>query len=333
MDKVIKNLAKIGGVSDIHISSNKPVAVRINGKIVRKDELITTGPQVDEILKLILNQKLFETLEQHRNVDFSLSIEDFRIRGNAFHSVDGTNIVLRILPKTLLTFDQINFPPVLQNLLERKNGLILITGETGAGKTTSLAAMIDYYNKNENKKIITIEDPIEYLHTENKCIISQREIGSHANSFAEALRAALRGDPDIILVGELRDLETIQLALTAAETGHLVLATLHTSGAPNTINRIIDVFPGEQQRQIRSQLALSLKAVITQKLLLNKNGDGRVAAFEIMVNNAAIQNLIREDKVFQIPTVMQTGSSDGMVLMDKYIEMLKADGLIDYDAS
>ena len=333
MNEIIKDLAKIRGVSDIHISSNKPVAVRINGKIVRKDELITTGPQVDEILKLILNQKLVETLEQHRNVDFSLSIEDFRIRGNAFHSVDGTNIVLRILPKTLLTFDQINFPPVLQNLLERKNGLILITGETGAGKTTSLAAMIDYYNKNENKKIITIEDPIEYLHIENKCIISQREIGSHANSFAEALRAALRGDPDIILVGELRDLETIQLALTAAETGHLVLATLHTSGAPNTINRIIDVFPGEQQRQIRSQLALSLKAVITQKLLLNKNGDGRVAAFEIMVNNAAIQNLIREDKVFQIPTVMQTGSSDGMVLMDKYIEMLKADGLIDYDAS
>ena len=333
MEKVIKEIAKFVGISDIHLSTGKPIAIRVNGSIKTHDSNLVKGNDLKKFLTSYISKELAEKLEFDKSIDFSMTLDSLRLRGNAYYSQDGLNIVLRILSKTIYTFEEINFPPIVNDLLENQNGLILVTGQTGSGKSTSLAAMIDYFNKHHRKKIITIEDPIEYLHSENNSIISQREIGLHANTFSSALRAALREDPDIILVGELRDLETIQLALTAAETGHLVLATLHTSGAPNTINRIIDVFPGDQQPQIRAQLALSLKAAITQKLILGKDGNSRIPAFEIMVSNIAVQNLIREDKVFQIPTIMQSSASEGMILMDKSIEQLKVDGLIDYNVN
>ena len=333
MEKIILNLAEKEGISDIHISSGKPIAVRINGVIETQKDLIVKKEDISKFIKSNIKKESEKILENEKSIDFSLSLKNFRLRGNAFYSQDGLNVVLRILSENILSFEEINFPPVVEQVIESQNGLILVTGQTGSGKSTSLASIIDYFNQNHQKKIITIEDPIEFIHNEKNSIISQREIGTHALSFSSALRAALREDPDIILVGELRDLETIQLALTAAETGHLVLATLHTSGAPNTINRIIDVFPGDQQSQVRSQLATSLKIAVTQRLIKRLDGSGRVPAFEVMVNNAAVQNLIREEKIFQIPTIMQTGVSEGMVLMDKSIEHLKADGIIDYDIS
>ena len=333
MEKIILNLAEKEGISDIHISSGKPIAVRINGVIETQKDLIVKNEDISKFIKSNIKKESEKILENEKSIDFSLSLKNFRLRGNAFYSQDGLNVVLRILSENILSFEEINFPPVVEQVMESQNGLILVTGQTGSGKSTSLASIIDYFNQNHQKKIITIEDPIEFIHNEKNSIISQREIGTHALSFSSALRAALREDPDIILVGELRDLETIQLALTAAETGHLVLATLHTSGAPNTINRIIDVFPGDQQSQVRSQLATSLKIAVTQRLIKRLDGSGRVPAFEVMVNNAAVQNLIREEKIFQIPTIMQTGVSEGMVLMDKSIEHLKADGIIDYDIS
>ena len=331
MDKIILKLAEISGISDIHLSANKAISIRVNGLIDKKDEKITKNDEIEKFIQKTISKELIDKLKIEKSIDFSLSLEKYRFRGNAYYSHDGMNLVLRILGRNIMRFDELNFPPVISNLIENENGLILVTGQTGSGKSTSLAAIIDYLNENFYKKIITLEDPIEFLHDEKNSIVSQREIGVHAKTYSSALKATLREDPDVILVGELRDLETIQLALTAAETGHLVLATLHTSGAPNTINRIIDVFPGDQQSQIRAQLALSLKGVITQKLLLRENGNGRVPAFEIMISNPAIQNLIREDKIFQIPTIMQTGSSEGMILMDKYIENLKVDGIISYD--
>ena len=333
MDKTILKFAEIKGLSDIHISANKPISIRVNGSIEKKDEKIIKNEEIEKFVQKLLNKELKEKLKIDKSIDFSFSFEKYRFRGNAYYSHDGMNLVVRILGRNIMKFDEVKFPPVISSLIENENGLILVTGQTGSGKSTSLAAIIDYLNENFYKKIITLEDPIEYLHEEKNSIISQREIGVHAQAYSSALKATLREDPDVILVGELRDLETIQLALTAAETGHLVLATLHTSGAPNTINRIIDVFPGDQQSQIRAQLALSLKGVITQKLLLSENENGRVPAFEIMISNPAIQNLIREDKIFQIPTIMQTSSSEGMILMDKYIENLKADGIINYDIS
>jgi twitching motility protein PilT len=227
--------------------------------------------------------------------------------------------------------ENLNLPPVLGDVVNVHNGLVLITGPTGSGKSTSLAAMIDRINNTRQANIITVEDPIEYIHTPKQSIISQREIGDNANSFASALRVALREDPDVILVGELRDLETISLALTAAETGHLVFGTLHTSGAPNTINRIIDVFPAEQQGQVRAQISTSLRLVMTQRLLKKADGSGRIGAFEVMIANTAVQNLIREGKIFQIPTVMQTGMSDGMVQLEKSIQSLVDSGVVNID--
>ena len=331
MDQTISQFVNNEGLSDIHIQSGSPISLRINGIIEKQNTQLVTVENILGFLKKNLSKDQFEEFNSKKNLDFALELNKNRFRANAYLGYNGCNIVLRKIETKIPDINDLNLPPVVNQQINSDNGLILITGPTGSGKSTSLASIINYVNINKQKNIITIEDPIEFIHKADQSIISQREIGIHATSFANALRASLREDPDVILVGELRDLETTSLALTAAETGHLVLGTLHTSGAPNTIHRIIDIFPSEQQDQIRSQLASSLKLVMTQKLIRKIDGSGRVGAFEVMVCNAAIKNLIRENKIHQVPTVMQTGLKDGMITMDKSIENLINDGLINFD--
>ena len=251
-----------------------------------------------------------------------------RFRANGYRTMHGWAMVLRTIVTEVPNIDQLGLPPAVHKILTEKSGLVLVTGQTGSGKSTSLAAMINKINRERAENIITIEDPVEFVHTPIKSIISQREVGRDTKSFASALKGALRQDPDIILLGELRDYETVSMALTAAETGHLVFGTLHTSGAPETINRIIDVFPAEEQAQARSQLSQPLQLVMTQQLLKRKGG-GRIGAFEVMVCVPAVRNLIRENKIVQINTSMQTGAQFGMITMDKYIEELHKQNLID----
>ena len=331
MNELILKLAQKDGISDILIQSGLPIALRINGSIEKLDSQIAKKDLINKLIKERLNTAQYKIFNEEGSFDCGFTLKNKRFRANFFKSLNGSNIALRVIDETVREFNDINFPPVIEETLLNRSGLILVTGPTGSGKTTSIAAMLDLINQNQQKNIITIEDPIEYIHHPKQSAISQREVGEHTISFASALRAALREDPDVILVGELRDLETVSLALTAAETGHLVMATLHTSGAANTINRIIDVFPAEQQNQIRSQIATSLNIAVTQRLIKRLDGDGRVAAFEVMVCNAAIQNLIREGKIFQIPNLMQTSSGEGMVQMQQSVDALKADGVINYD--
>ena len=331
MDQTITQFVNNEGLSDIHIQSGSVISLRINGVIEKQNTELVTVENVLNFLKKNLSKDQFEEFNNKKNLDFALELNKNRFRANAYLGYNGCNIVLRKIETKIPDINDLNLPPVVNQQINSDNGLILITGPTGSGKSTSLASIINYINMNKQKNIITIEDPIEFIHKADQSIISQREIGVHATSFANALRASLREDPDVILVGELRDLETTSLALTAAETGHLVLGTLHTSGAPNTIHRIIDMFPSEQQDQIRSQLGSSLKLVMTQKLIRKSDGSGRVGAFEVMVCNAAIKNLIRENKIHQVPTVMQTGLKDGMITMDKSIENLINNGLINFD--
>ena len=314
--------------SDIHLKEDKPIMLRIDGDIMIPDEDIVSSAELQEFANDTLNEGQKNRLEEVRDVDLAIEIGPCRFRANFFYTADGLSAVLRKIETEIPSMVQLNLPHVMQAIAEKPNGLVLVTGPTGSGKSTSLAAIIDTINDTKKGHILTIEDPIEYIHHAKSCSISQREMGRDAESFASALRASLREDPDVILVGEMRDLETIQLALTAAETGHLVFATLHTSGAPNTINRIIDVFPAEQQSQVRAQLSQSLQMVVTQKLFKKSDEEGRVAAFEVMVCNHAVRNLIREGKIFQIETVMQTARAEGMVTMDKAIEELVSTGKI-----
>ena len=314
--------------SDIHLKADKPIMLRIDGDIMIPDEDIVSSAELQEFANDTLNEGQKSRLEEVRDVDLAIEIGTCRFRANFFYTADGLSAVLRKIETEIPSMVQLNLPHVMQAIAEKPNGLVLVTGPTGSGKSTSLAAIIDTINDTKKGHILTIEDPIEYIHHAKSCSISQREMGRDAESFASALRASLREDPDVILVGEMRDLETIQLALTAAETGHLVFATLHTSGAPNTINRIIDVFPAEQQSQVRAQLSQSLQMVVTQKLFKKSDEEGRVAAFEVMVCNHAVRNLIREGKIFQIETVMQTARAEGMVTMDKAIEELVSTGKI-----
>ena len=314
--------------SDIHLKADKPIMLRIDGDIMIPDEDIVSSAELQEFANDTLNEGQKNRLEEVRDVDLAIEIGPCRFRANFFYTADGLSAVLRKIETEIPSMVQLNLPHVMQAIAEKPNGLVLVTGPTGSGKSTSLAAIIDTINDTKKGHILTIEDPIEYIHHAKNCSISQREMGRDAESFASALRASLREDPDVILVGEMRDLETIQLALTAAETGHLVFATLHTSGAPNTINRIIDVFPAEQQSQVRAQLSQSLQMVVTQKLFKKSDEEGRVAAFEVMVCNHAVRNLIREGKIFQIETVMQTARAEGMVTMDKAIEELVSTGKI-----
>jgi len=316
------------GASDCHLSSGEPPMLRINGDLKKLEHASLSREDVHAMIYDIMSDADRKAFEETHDVDFSFELGDVaRFRVNVFMQRRGEGAVFRTIPAKILTLDQLGMPAVMKDLCRGERGLILVTGPTGSGKSTTLAAMVDYINKDYEGHIITVEDPIEFVHQSNKCLINQRELGRHTHSFANALRAALREDPDVILVGEMRDLDTIQLALTAAETGHLVLSTIHTSSAPDTVNRIIDVFPPSQQSQIRTQLAESIEAVITQTLLKKKTG-GRVAAVEILTGTTAVRNLIRENKIHQVPGTMQVSQKDGMQTMDMALLDLVARGVV-----
>ena len=308
--------------SDLHLSSGQPPIIRVDGDIKR-----INLPEIDAetVLKMIydiMNDAQRKTYEERLEVDFSFDIPSVaRFRVNAFNQDRGPAAVFRTIPSVVLSLDELMAPSVFREICMKPRGLVLVTGPTGSGKSTTLAGMIDYINERQHSHILTIEDPIEFVHQSKRCLINQRELHKDTHSFDAALRSALREDPDIILVGELRDLETIRLAMTAAETGHLVFATLHTSSAPKTIDRIVDVFPGDEKSMARSMLSESLQAVITQTLL-KRVGGGRVAAHEIMLGSSAIRNLIREDKVAQMYSMNQTGQSEGMQTLDQCLESL-----------
>ena len=316
------------GASDCHLSSGEPPMLRIHGDLKKLDHPSLTQEDVHAMVFDIMNDAQRKAFEENHDVDFSFEMGDVaRFRVNLFMQRKGEAAVFRTIPTTILSLDQLGMPPILKELCQREKGLILVTGPTGSGKSTTLAAMIDFINDDFEGHILTVEDPIEFVHTSKKCLVNQRELGPHTHSFANALRAALREDPDVILVGEMRDLETIQLALTAAETGHLVFGTIHSSSAPDTVNRIVDVFPPAQQAQIRTMFAESIEAVITQTLL-KKKGGGRVAAVEIMTGTVAIRNLIREGKTHQLPGTMQVSQKVGMQTMDMALVDLASKGVV-----
>lgn len=325
--KLLIEIATQKRVSDFHIHSNRPLVFREAGLLTAQEDVIITPELLSAFVQHHSDEVKWERFLATGDSDFALEIEGHRFRANAASTMAGQSLVLRVIVSEVPHIDELGLPQAIHDVLEEKAGLVLVTGETGSGKSTSLAAMIDKINRERAENIITIEDPIEFVHAEQHSIITQREIGRHTESFASALRAALRQDPDIILLGELRDYETISLALTAAETGHLVFGTLHTNGAPATINRIIDVYPAEEQGQARAQLSQSLRLVMTQQLL-QRAGGGRIGAFEIMVCTPAISNLIRENKIPQIDSIIQTGAQYGMVTMRKYIEQIRAQGLV-----
>lgn len=316
--------------SDIHLTVGVPPIMRLNGDLKQfgKDRLLPKD--TEEMAKAIVPEGLWDTFKDKGELDFSYGIPGVsRFRVNAYHQRSCVSLAIRVVPTRIPTLEELNLPPVLKDVSNRHQGLVLVTGPTGSGKSTTLAAMIDYINKTMKRHIITLEDPIEYLHQHGLSVIDQREVGFDTKNFANGLRACLRQDPDIILVGEMRDLETISTAITAAETGHLVLGTLHTTDAPTTIDRIIDVFPPSQQPQIRVQLASVLAAIISQRLFPNVRRDGRVAAIEVMINNSAIRNLIRNEKIHQIHSVMQTGKSAGMETLEMAVKNLLETGKID----
>ncbi len=318
------------GASDIHISSGEPPNIRIHGELRKLEMDPLSKDDVHTMIYEVLNDRQRKTLEETKELDFSMAMGQYgRFRVNCFYQQRGESAVFRTIPSEILTFEQLGLPPICRKVADYKKGLVLITGPTGSGKSTTLAAMIDYINKSRKEHILTIEDPVEFVHQSQSCLVNQRELGDNTHSFSNALRGALREDPDIILVGEMRDLETIQLAISAAETGHLVFGTLHTNSAPKTIDRIIDVFPSAQQAQIRTQFSETIQAVISQVLLRTRDGKGRVAALEIMIGTSAIRNLVREGKVAQIPSSIQTGQKFGMQTMDAAIKELVNKRLVD----
>lgn len=320
--------ASQAGASDVHLSSGEPPMIRLHGEMKRLDHPALSREKVHDMIYDIMNDGQRKSFEERLELDFSFDMGAIgRFRVNVFMQQRGEGVVFRTIPSKILSVEQLGLPQILKKMTDKEKGLILVTGPTGSGKSTTLAAMVDYLNDTFEGHIITIEDPIEFTHRSKKCLVNQRELGAHTYSFANALRAVLREDPDIILVGEMRDLETIQLAITAAETGHLVFGTLHSPSAPGTVDRVIDVFPAEQQAQIRAQFADAIEAVVTQTLC-KKKGGGRVAALEILVATTAVRNLIREGKNHQIPSAMQVGQKDGMQTMDMALIELANKGLI-----
>jgi twitching motility protein PilT len=314
--------------SDLHLSAGLPPMIRVDGDMRRINVPPLEHRTVHSLAYDIMNDKQRKDYEEFLEVDFSFEIPGIaRFRVNAFNQKRGAAAVFRTIPSKVLTLDDLNAPEIFKEIVNVPRGLVLVTGPTGSGKSTTLAAMIDHLNDREYGHILTIEDPIEFVHTSKKCLVNQREVHKDTLGFSEALRSALREDPDIILVGELRDLETIRLALTAAETGHLVFGTLHTSSAAKTIDRIIDVFPGSEKTMVRSMLSESLRSVIAQTLL-KKTGGGRIASHEIMIGTPAIRNLIREDKVAQMYSAIQTGQAYGMQTLDQNLQELVKKGLI-----
>lgn len=315
--------------SDLHLSAGEPPMIRIHGEMRKIDMPPLDKDEVHRMIYDIMNDQQRKIYEESLELDFSFPLGDIaRFRVNVFKQLRGEAAVFRTIPTKIPTFEELNLPKVFVDIARLEKGLVLVTGPTGSGKSTTLAAIIDFINTEQKGHILTIEDPIEFVHKSKNCLVNQRELGPHTKSFANALRSALREDPDVILVGEMRDLETISLALTAAETGHLVLATLHTSGAPKTVDRIIDVFPPAQQAQVRAMFAESIQAVISQALFKRKDGKGRVAAFEIMLGTPAIRNLIREAKIAQIPSIMQTSRAIGMQTMETAVQELLAKNLV-----
>ena len=329
LEELAKNNKKI---SDFHIRSGWPLAFRQTGEIHKIPEVMVKAQDLQDLISTNCNEVEMKKFNDTHELDSSVTLSGLRFRANFYKTINGPAAVLRRVESVIPEMDQFDLPPVLYDIIDMHKGLVLVTGPTGSGKSTTLAAIVNEINKTRTANIITVEDPVEFIHKDQKSIVSHREVGKQTQTFATALKAALREDPDVILVGEMRDLETVSLALTAAETGHLVFGTLHTSGAPNTINRIIDVFPPEQQAQIRAQISTSLKMVVTQRLLKTKDGQGRCGAFEVMKCTAPIQNLIREAKIHQIPSIMQTAVKDGMITMTKSLEELVKAGKIDAGA-
>ena len=313
-------LAKQKDASDIHISPGNPLMLRIDGELIPQSEFILKPTEINGILRPVMTNEQFAQLEEIGELDFAFSVPGFsRIRANVFRQRGTYAAALRILSYEVPQPETLGIPKPVVDLTLKRRGLVLVTGATGSGKSTTLASLIEIIANRDRKNIITLEDPIEYLHSNKKAIVSQREIGCDTGSYASALRAALRQDPDVILVGEMRDLETISTAITAAETGHLVFSTLHTNSAADAIDRMIDVFPPHQQQQIRIQLAGVLEGVIAQQLMPRSDTSGRVAAFEVLLANSAVRNLIREGKSFQLPSIIQTSKKEGMQTMDDAI--------------
>ena len=326
IDKLLQTVVN-QKVSDLHIATGQPPVVRKGGRMIRLETKEMTAEDTVGLMKSITPERNQQELQEKGGTDFGFAFGDqARFRVAVFKQRGHVGMVLRRIPNEFLTPEQIGLPPVVKELITRPRGLFLVTGPTGSGKTTSLASMINYINEHESHHIITLEDPIEYYHQHKKCTINQREVGVDVPSFSEGLRRALRMDPDVILVGEMRDLETIQSAITAAETGHVVFGTLHTTGAEGTVNRIIDVFPTSQQEQIRTQLSTSIIGVLSQALLPRKTG-GLVAAYEMLVVTPAIANLVRENKTYRIPSSIQTGKKYGMQLLDEALFNLWKNGI------
>jgi twitching motility protein PilT len=327
-------MMKEQGASDLHLSTGSPPIFRLHGEMQRLQFKALSHEELTAILYEILTDKQRADFEARHDLDFAYAVPGLaRFRGNMLLTHRGAAAVFRIIPSKILSADDLQLPEGVRKLTRLKKGLVLVTGPTGSGKSTTLAAMIDLINSTRKEHILTLEDPLEFVHENKESLINQRQIGEHSDSFAASLRAALREDPDVILVGEMRDLETISLAMSAAETGHLVFGTLHTNSAAKTIDRIIDVFPRDAQEQVRAMLSESLKGVVCQQLLRTADGKGRVAALEIMVGTAAIGNLIREGKTFQIPSIIQTAKKDGMQLLDQHLlDLLKTRAIASEEA-
>lgn len=331
IDSLLRDLVS-RDASDLHLKAGQPPIMRIRGDIIRADYPPMSIPEHQDMLMGLLSDEKRQQLISFKEVDLSYNVDGLsRFRVNMFWQRGHIGAVFRVIPFRIRTIDELQLPKVTKNLALLPRGLLLVTGPTGSGKSTSLAAMIDHINQNKKLHVMTIEDPIEYVHADKKSIINQRELGEDTRTFADALKHVLRQNPDVILVGEMRDLETIQLAITAAETGHLVMSTLHTNDAAQTIDRIVDVFPPDQQAQVRTQLSVTIQGIVSQTLLPTKDGKGRVAAFEVLVATPAIRTIIRDAKTHQLPMDIQTGADLGMQTMDGCLLNLLKDGVIDWD--